>query len=169
MEPEPKPLELLEPPDPSGLLPESIPVLLWLGIAIGLLLLAALVLFLRRRKAHGPSPAQLRDAARNEAAAALAAARPRDARDAAVQVSLILRRYLTVAAADPSLFETHEEFITRADSLAALNPAARETCAERFAALASLKYGRQDPLDPPESIVTGGTQLLETLHRGFAA
>jgi len=39
-----------------------------------------------------------------------------------VLASLILREYLSSAAGDPALFETHEEFISRHDALQSLTP-----------------------------------------------
>jgi hypothetical protein len=88
-------------------------------------------------------------------------------REAAVQCSLILRHYLSVAANDPALFETHEEFISRHDSLKALTELARAACEAGFARLASLKYSAGFPdINPPE-VVTESQALLETLHHGF--
>jgi hypothetical protein len=167
MEPDAPKLTLLDPPDPSGLLPEPIPFLLWLAVAGGILLVTLIVFLVRRRKRRGPTALELREAAYKNAKNSLSTVNAQDARDAAVQVSLILRRYLSLAAGDPSLYETHEEFITRHDSLAALSPSAREQCAERFARLASLKYGRDTPTDPIETITTDAFSLLEILHHGF--
>jgi hypothetical protein len=169
MEPETQSLELLETPDPSALLPDSAPILLWIAIAATILIAALITFLILRRKKAPTTPAQLREIARQQAAEALTSATPKDPRDAAIQVSLIIRRYLSLAASDPALFETHEEFISRRDSLTALNETARQTCEERFAWLASLKYGREIPSLPPDEILAQGKTLLETLHHGFSS
>ena len=92
-------------------------------------------------------------------------------RQAAVRCSLILRKYLAQAANDPSLFETHEEFISRQDSLAALTDEAREACAMGFSKLAALKYAPQEAADDPApgAVIEDTRLLLHTLHHGFRA
>jgi len=84
---------------------------------------------------------------------------------------LILRKYLAQASNDPSLFETHEEFITRQDSLTALTEEAREACAMGFSKLAALKYAPQEATDEsaPEAVIEETRLLLHTLHHGFRA
>jgi hypothetical protein len=103
-----------------------------------------------------------------EADAGLAALAAPTARGAAVQVSLILRTYLSLAAHDPALFETHEEFIARSDSLKVLTAAAQTACREGFARLAALKYAPELPAADPAAVAVEARHLLTTLHRGFA-
>ena len=86
-----------------------------------------------------------------------------------MQTSLILRRYLSLAAEDPALFETHEEFIARNDALLSLSDAARAACATGFARLAACKYAPEVPAMAPATVVAEAHELLETLHRGFHA
>lgn len=83
--------------------------------------------------------------------------------------SLILRKYLSAAANDPALFETHEEFISRHDSLQALKPEARAAAEAGFTRLASLKYAPEIQEDAPAQVIADSRALLETLHQGFAA
>ena len=110
-------LELMEPASPDLLIPEYG---LWPWFAVAAAIIAIVVLaawlFLRKKK-----PAidllTLRNAAFAEAIAGLAGTTTASTREAAVQCSLILRKYLSAAANDTALFETHEEFISRHDAL----------------------------------------------------
>ena len=114
-------------------------------------------------------PKSLRNAAYQDAISGLDPNSATDPRDAAIRSSLVLRRYLSVAAADPALFETHEEFVSRHGALAALKPEVRETTSQGFAKLAAMKYGPESPATDPRGIMSDARQLLDTLHRGFAA
>ncbi len=160
--------ELKEPAPPDELVP-SIGLWPWWVAGIALVLLAIILLVVFRKRAVTVDPAAARNAAFKDALAALAGASAASAREAAVQGSLILRRYLATAAADPALFETHEEFVARQDSLNALSPPAREAAAEGFSRFASLKYAPEIPDADPAEVLADSKRLLETLHGGFAA
>ena len=172
-------LRMHEPPAPEALLPASPHPALWAAAALTILLLALLAWFATRPKTKAPNLAAERRAARDRAAAGLQAlaqaAPPPDARQAAVRASLELRRYLAVASGDPALFETHEEFITRQDSLACLDEAARAACSTGFARLAKLKYApletsaAGETLPTPTLLAEDCLSLLDTLHAGFRA
>jgi hypothetical protein len=172
MEEKPSSFQLRPPPPPDPLLPpapfELSPIQI-LGGGLGLMLLViALVLFLSRNKNKAVS-ASARKAAYCEALRALDDARPTGTREAATASSLILRRYLAIAAGDPALFETHEEFVARRDSLAPLSESARMATVERFDELASLKYGRPSESCSPADIIDSSRTLLETLNQAFNA
>lgn len=160
--------ELKEPAPPDALVP-SIGLWPWWVGGILLVLLAIILLVVFRKRPALMDPAAARNAAFKEAMAALAGASAPSAREAAVQGSLILRRYLSAAAADPALFETHEEFVARRDSLNALTEPAREAAAGGFSRLASLKYAPEIPETDPAEVFADSQRLLETLHGGFAA
>ncbi len=153
------PLELL--PD-YGLWP------FWLAGVIVVLLAVTLIIWRKTRKPAAADPAFLRESAFRDACAGLQSSTPSDARDAAVQTSLILRKYLSIAAQDPALFETHEEFIARQDALKALTDEARAAAGEGFSMLARLKYAAEIPGKAVEQVVAESRSLLETLHHGFA-
>lgn len=160
--------KLLEPAPPVSLLPDSG---LWPWFLAGGILLVigiAIMIFVRTRK-QTMDPHAARKAAFAEASTALQNSAPENARDAAIQSSLILRKYLAVAAADPALYETHEEFISRHDSLSALSPAARAAAESGFTALAALKYAPEIPDAAPAAVVADSRALLETLNQGFSA
>ena len=162
-------LELLEPASPEALVPDY-GLWPWLAAALLVILLGiALWLFLRKRKPAGADLTAKRKAALAEARNALENLAPGTCREAAVMSSLILRKYLSAAAGDPALFETHEEFISRRDSLHALTPAARAAAEEGFTRLAALKYAPQIPDAEPRQVVADSRGLLTTLDRGFAA
>jgi hypothetical protein len=162
-------LQLQEPVSPESLLPVMDFTFLWL-LAGALVLLVLLVIFLHRKKvAARENPVAARKLAYEKAKQSLAALTPGNARVAAVWSSLILRRYLGEAVGDPSLFETHEEFISRQDALQILKPEAREACAARFNHLSKLKYAAEIPAGDPAAIVAESRSLLETLNAGFTS
>jgi len=163
-------LELRDAPLPDPLIP-SYGLWPW-WVAAGALLVLALIVWrlLRPRGPAAVDPVKMREQACGEARSALDAVDASiTAREAAVQASLILRKYLSVAAGDPALFETHEEFIARHDALAALSEPARIAAADGFARLAALKYGPEEPAADAAEIISDARKLLETLHRGFVA
>jgi hypothetical protein len=166
---EPPTLELLEGPSPEALLPNHGLWPWWLAAAVLILAGVALAVVIRRRRRQPFDAAALRETARRKALAALDDVRGEDPRETAVRTSLILREYLSVAAADPVLFETHEEFLARHDSLAALTPEARDAAQIGFDRLAALKYGPHQPAAEAASIVADCRGLLDTLHKGFTA
>jgi hypothetical protein len=161
--------ELREPAPPDHLLPGDPALPLWISLALALALftLAAGLLIWRKHRPRKPDPVTLRRLAYQEAVAALGAVSAPTVRAAAVQTSLILRRCLAAALADPALYETHEEFISRSDSLNALAEPAREACRSGFASLAAIKYSPAGDHGDPAAIVAAARSLLETLHPGF--
>lgn len=159
----------MEPASPEALIPR---IGLWpwaVGAAVLLLVAILLTWWLRRRRRRTYDPMSVRIAAHQEALAGLNEINAEDAREAAIRCSLVLRRYLSLAANDPALFETHEEFVSRRDALKVLQPEARAAAAVGFEKLASLKYGPDSPMDAPATVIGDGRLLLETLHGGFAA
>lgn len=160
-------LEFVEPPSPEALLPVYG---LWpwgLGVVFIVIAILAMML-LMRRKPKPYDPVAARTAALQQALAALKETRAESTRDAAIQGSLILRRYLAAAAGDPALFETHEEFISRHDSLQVLTPDARTATETAFTRLSALKYTAEIPDLPPGAVLSESASLLETIHGGFA-
>lgn len=159
--------ELMEPASPESLVPDY-GLWPWFAAAAAVLIvISALVWLLKSRKAK-PDSLSIRNTAFSEAETALASAITETARDAAVRASLILRKYLSAAARDPALFETHEEFIGRRDSLQELTADARAAAEAGFIRLAALKYAPETPDALPQDVIRDSRALLETLHRGFA-
>lgn len=163
-----KGFELMEPASPEALVPDH-GLWFWAVAAAVVVILALILAWWLRKKAKPVDPRVARDAAFAEAAASLTATTAEHARDAAVKCSLILRKYLAAAAGDPALYETHEEFVSRHDSLKALTSDARAAAESGFARLAALKYAPGLTSDDPAVVVAESRALLETLHHGFAA
>lgn len=161
--------ELLEPGLPEALVPDSWVEPWMIAAAVALLVVALAVLILKKKKPAPLDPLAIRMAAYEEATAGLGEIDAIPARDAAVRSSLILRKYLSVAAGDPALFETHEETISRHDALKDFSEEARATTCRGFARLASLKYAAEIPDAAASEIVAESRALLETLHHGFRA
>jgi hypothetical protein len=163
-------LELRDAAIPDALMPGYGLEWWWLVAGIfALIVLLAVVMLRIRGKAQAPSAAALRETAFREAMAALSASAPADARAAAVLASLAVRKYLSVAAEDPALFETHEEFLARHNALNAFKPEARAAAESGFTRLAALKYAPQPPDASSANVIAESRTLLQTLHHGFAA
>ena len=79
----------------------------------------------------------------------------------------MVSRYLAAAVSDPSLYETHEEFVARSGSLRNLSETARDACHRGLADLAAVKYAPADAAVAPATLLAGARELLETLHHGF--
>lgn len=160
--------ELKEPATLEPLLPRGFSQEAWSTAAmLALLVLGIWCIRWLRRRTHKNTPRSRRNHAYKEATAALQRITAAEARSAAVQTSLILRRYLSLAADDPALFETHEEFIARSDSLLSLSIPARAACAASFTRLAACKYAPTAPACEAAAVTGEARELLEILHRAF--
>ncbi|MEY3898337.1 MAG: hypothetical protein RLZZ214_3858 [Verrucomicrobiota bacterium] len=161
--------ELMEPPSPEALVPDSWFEPWMLAVAVIVVLAVLAFLLLRKKKAIPFDPQAAREAAHTEAAGALAQIDSTHARDAAVQASLILRKYLSLAAGDPALFETHEETLSRHEAFNGFSDEARHAAGSGFSRLAALKYSPAPPDVAPSTVITESNSLLEILHHGFKA
>ena len=169
MDEETQTFELMAPASPEALVPGYGLWPWFTGGGILILLVITLLVVFRKRKSESASLLLQRIAAFSDANAALANVSATSARETAVLASLILRKYLSAAANDPALFETHEEFISRQDSLQVLTPQARAAADDGFTRLAALKYAPDIPDKPAAEVIADSRGLLDTLHRGFAA
>lgn len=162
--------QLLEPSRPESLVPDS-PLEPWMT-ATAIVALVAVILFLKLRKSRRKpfDSIHRRQVAYAEASSALQSIpRHLTAREAAIPASLILRKYLSTAASDPALFETHEETISRHDALDAFSPETRAATIDGFARLAAIKYSKNESATAATELVSEASALLETLHHGFTA
>ncbi len=162
--------ELLEPSSPENLIPdpwlEASMIIVAAVLLFGLIVLAVWI-FKKNRQALS-DPLAIRRIAHAEAATALATIKLVPAQDAAVQSSLILRKYLATAAADPALFETHEEYLARHHALQAFSASARHAAELGFSRLAAIKYSAATPHITTAELIAESQTLLEILHHGFA-
>lgn len=127
---------------------------LWLPLAWGCVLLTALVavgviLWIRRSKRRAPQPPTPLEKAL-AALNTLEKSLP-PLRECGLQLSLILRHYLQGQAQDPALFETHEEFSQRLDSLSALPRECQYDMRYLLEQLADLKYAATREQDPVQA------------------
>ncbi|MEM9238229.1 MAG: hypothetical protein AAGB14_15765 [Verrucomicrobiota bacterium] len=86
------------------------------------------------------------------------------AQQAATACSAAVRRYLSTVCGDPSLFETHEEFLARHHALESYPAEVRDRVSSNFCRLAEVKYGKSSTGDVA-SIVGDGGGLLDQLHQ----
>lgn len=159
-------LTLRDPLPAEPLLPDpSLPLWAWGLIGLGVIaVIAALVYFLRKKPVGMVDPNRVREEAYRRAVAELEPKPAETMQQAATSVSIALRRYLAVVSGDPALFETHEEFVARHESLASYPEDLRATTAEGFSHLARLKYGPEASGDPV-ALYSAARQLLDRLHQ----
>lgn len=72
-------------------------------------------------------------------------------RECSLQISLIVRQYLQGQVHDPALFETHEEFSQRMDSLATVPKECQHDTRYLLEKLADLKYAGLRDQDPVQA------------------
>jgi hypothetical protein len=141
----------------------------WLWFIIGVVLVTSLIFWLIcRRMKRSKDPANIREAAFKDAIAALDAIPQNDPHSAALESSMILRKYLSITTEDPALFETHEEFVSRHDALQKISQAMRDEVAAIFSRLATIKYAPDAANANDETIVGDSRQLLHALRATLA-
>lgn len=94
------------------------PWLLWGGIIATLLIVALVIYGLIRAKQRHPEGPTAEESALQKLSE-LSKCKP-DTRTCSLELSRILREYLTGATNDPALYETHEEFCQRLNALASI-------------------------------------------------
>ncbi|QTN34129.1 hypothetical protein HZ994_17995 [Akkermansiaceae bacterium] len=156
--------ELVESRDAIELVPRWEAQAWWFFAGGGLILAVVLTVVVLRRKKSVADPHRERREAYREAKEDFREAQGGGVRDAAIRVSVILRRYLARSLGEPSLYETHEEFISRHDALNSLPGDVRDEAAQFFGRLAALKYAPVPPDAEPAAIRDGGLELLERMH-----
>lgn len=161
-----KSLELAESRDAIELVPTWEPQLWWfIAGAVVIATIVVLLIVLLRKKPKVDLLKKKREAYQ-EAMAAFGAGESGDARKNAIQVSMILRRYLAKSMNEPALFETHEEFVARHDGLKDLPEDVRSEVELFFSKLAAIKYAPDD-IATVEMLGTHaeGAAILERIHR----
>ena len=151
-------------PDPEGFLP-GIEISWWGWVLLGMLC-ALIPCILIRFLSSRSDPDPFDDCSFSDSRVALKQFLPHlkdlSLAEVSANVSLILRDYLAKTFKDQALYETHEEFLLRADSLQNIPRGARERLAPLLSELASAKYGpsRIDPAASKQII----DNSLRTLH-----
>lgn len=130
------PAEALEPATLS-------PWLLW-GSIVGVIIVAGILVYLLLKKRKHTHPAPTAEEIALQRLEALKTQQP-NLRTCSLELSMILREYLTGKTEDPALFETHEEFSRRLDALSAIPRECQYATRMLLEKFAELKYaGRQD-------------------------
>jgi len=164
MEDDPFQLRDLVPADPL-LREPGLPWWAWALLVVGGLLLILLAVALFRRGGAPPArPGPDPEAAFREASEALDRAAGLPSREAATASSEAIRRYLATVCGDPSLFETHEEFLARHHALDDFPAEVREHVSTLFCRLAALKYDKDRSGSTPE-MIEGSLFVLRQLHQ----
>jgi hypothetical protein len=159
-------LELAESRDAIELVPAWEPQLWWFLVAAAIIMALVLLLLLLLRKKPKVDPLKAKREAYREAKVAFGEKESGDVRENAIQVSMILRRYLAKSMKEPALFETHEEFVARHDGLKDLPEEVRSDVGLFFSKLAAIKYAPDDIVGLEMRGVHGeGSELLERIHR----
>lgn len=159
--------ELREPVSPEILVPDSWAEPWMFAVGFSLLAILLMLVYFKRKRLVPVDPRAIREMAHTQAVELLANMEPSSARDAALQASLILRRYLSSATGDPALFETHEETIARHEALKEFSDETKAAVGQGFSHLAAMKYAHDIPDVPPVEVLEESRALLETLHHGF--
>lgn len=157
----------LEPDAPAETFVESsllLPVLLAVGVtALGVLgLLLLWHLRTKRPTARPQTPLETALAALDGIGAEVV-----NLRECSLRVSMLLRSYLAGQVQDTALYETHEEFSHRMDSLANVPAACRDATSLLLDELAALKYAPSQQSDPLR--VQAITESARTLVQDIAA
>jgi len=139
----------------------------WCFMGSVLLMVMLIVFFVvRRLKRRSLAPsADLIAKAYRETLAALAICPTTDRTQTATECSMLLRRYLSQITGDPALYQTHEEWVSRHDSLNSFSDALKEQTHTLFTNLAQSKYAPADHGDDPATIIEHSRQLLEAINR----
>lgn len=165
MEEKGKSLELAESRDAIDLVPTWDPQLWWVFAAVAVVAAVVLLMVLLLRKKPVFDASKEKREAYLEAKAAFSGKVGTDPRESAIQVSMILRRYLARSMNEPALFETHEEFIARHDGLKNLPDDVRSEAGAFFSKLAAVKYAPDDIVGMDADHTSAeGAALLERIH-----
>ncbi len=137
----------------------------WAWVAIALVVVALILLIIRMARSKTATAESIRAKAYDEAMSALAKARSiQNPVTLATTVSLTIRHYLALCFHDSSLFETHEEFLSRHDALAHLPEPTRQQISTHFQHLARLKYAPVEENRDLSGLIPQAIELIDHLH-----
>lgn len=96
---------------------------------------------------------------------------PISLRECCLRLSLVLRTYLTGEADDPALYETHQEFNRRVDSLASIPETEQEEMRRLLEYMASVKYAGETRGDCAEvgKLCAEARELVVRIHAARCA
>lgn len=152
----------------ASLLPGPIPWF-WIIAAFAALIVVAFLLFVSRIRRKPSLNLPSRHQAYAEAQRSLDQAASLDPRAAATQASMAIRNYLSAVARDPSLFETHEEFLKRHPALSQWPDSTVDALVATLKQLAEIKYRpAHEPVDA-STFLDQSRSLLQSLDQQSAA
>ncbi len=156
-----------DPVTPEGYLsPEGLGSLEWTLIVAGAILLAGLIAWwlVMRKKPTDPPPTAAEKALAE--ISDLETYKP-SLKECALKLSLILRRYISGNTADPALYETHQEFNLRVDSLSSLPSSLQDYTRQLLDYMAALKYEANTPQDDAiaQQIINDTKKLIGDIER----
>ena len=137
---------------------------LWISGGIILAIGCAVVIILRRKKRElPPAPTPEETALRSIEALRTA---PIGLRECCLELSMILRRYLSGSTQDPALYETHEEFSQRMDALSGIPAECQFNTRKLLESLAEYKYAGEQPNAPElaASLMQSATELISAIR-----
>lgn len=139
----------------------------WALIGAGTtLLILAVVGLVRRKKRQSPPPLPVdADLAYREAVGVIEESAGLPQREAAMRASGAIRLYLAKVCEDPSLYETHEEFLARHQSLERFPETTREQVSMLLTQLAALKYDRPVSPEAHADFAERPLAVLRQLHQ----
>lgn len=159
----PTSLDLQDIPEINDLIPQSYGSWwLWLLLLLFICVVVIAIRWHQNRQMRHYNPRQM---AFEEAMKALDEAKMETRVIAmATSLSFILRHYLSVAFADTSLFETHEEFLSRHQALQHLPESLRRALTDFFHTLCRYKYAPITGSIDLSLLVPQATSLLQQIH-----
>lgn len=139
----------------------------WTMIALGSLIVILLIILLasRQKPAVASNNKVDRNKAYMEAQKEIQDASKLQPREAATNISSALRRYMTTIFGDPTLYETHEEYLSRHEALSCIPESSRLKVSELFSELASFKYKRPTESDDSGFAIDKPLSLLKEIHQ----
>ena len=156
LEPEVAPERLEEPQSHTGLI---------IAAVVLVLLAVAALIYIKRRRKPATEPEESPEETALKSLQALRAEQP-DIRECSLQLSMILRRYLTGATQDPALFETHEEFCNRLNALSSIPASCQYPTRVLLEKLAELKYAGIEASDSQrvEALINETKETILNIH-----
>lgn len=159
------PLLFMNPGLDESLLPTPVP---WAWIVSATIAIAAIgtMLLVGYLRGRSPGSATNRKRAYEEAIGSLQAAASLGHCEAATLASLAIRRYLCAVWDNPSLFQTHEEFLAFHPSLSSWPQPIVDTLVNTLKELSEIKYRPdQDPVADASTLLRTSRELLQALEQ----
>ena len=134
------------------------------GFILLVITVLSIVIWRKSKRVKPQSSEELNLQAYKTTIANLALCPSEDPTETATECSIILRRYLIKVTGDPALFETHEEWVARRDSIESLGSSIQQSVEDLCSKLAESKYTPADAKTEPGVMIEDTRQLIEAVH-----